>query len=50
MLTLKLKNRKDKGKPKAVYNLKRLLKLEKAEWIGIKIKGGGAIDGSDLKT
>ena len=47
---LKLKNRKDKGKAKAVDNLKHLLKLEKAKWIGIKIKGGGTIDRSDLKT
>ena len=47
---LEPKNRKDKGKAKAVDNLKYLLKLEKAKWISIKIKGGGAIDGSDLKT
>jgi len=50
VLTPKPKNRKDKGKPEAVCDLERLLKLEKAEWIGIEIKGGGAIDGSDLKT
>lgn len=48
--TSKLKNKKDKGKPEAVCDLEHLLKLKKAEWIGIKIEGGGAIDGSDLKT
>ena len=47
---LELKNRKDKGKAKAVGNLKHLLKLEKAKWIGIKIKGRGTINGSNLKT
>lgn len=47
---LEPKNRKDKGKAEAVGDLEHLLKLEKAEWIGIKIEGGGAIDGSDLKT
>ena len=32
-----------------VYNFKYFLKLKKAEQIGIKIKGGGIIDKSDLK-
>lgn len=34
----------------AVWDLKQLLALENAEWIGIEIRGGGALDGSDLQT
>ncbi|KAI1104846.1 hypothetical protein F4804DRAFT_351662 [Jackrogersella minutella] len=34
----------------AVRDLKQLLAFENAEWIGVDIRGGGALDGSDLQT
>jgi hypothetical protein len=34
----------------AVWDLKQLLALEKAEWVGVEIRGGGALDGIDLQT
>lgn len=41
---------KDKEERPAVRDLRRLLKFENVEWIGIEIRGGGALDGSDLRT
>lgn len=35
---------------RAVRDLKQLMGLEKAEWIGIYVVGGGAANGSDLAT
>ena len=36
--------------PWAVRDLKQLLAFTNADWIGIEIRGGGALDGSDLRT
>jgi hypothetical protein len=36
--------------PWAVRDLKQLLTFTNADWIGIDIRGGGALDGSDLST
>ena len=35
---------------RTVRELRQLLSFENAEWIGIEIRGRGALDGSDLKT
>ena len=42
-----------RAKPKVMrtlLELRQLLRFEIAEWIGIEIRGRGALDGSDLKT
>lgn len=33
-----------------VRDLRQLLNFTNAEWIGIEVRGGGALDGSDLRT
>ena len=35
---------------RTIRELRQLLSFENAEWIGIEIRGRGALDGSDLKT
>lgn len=40
----------DKEQSEVVDDLEHLLEFENAEWIGIEIRGDGALDGSDLLT